>query len=51
LELAEDGALTRSPTVSTFFISTKTTANPSDIEHEITVEFKQENTVANDLVL
>lgn len=29
----------------------KTTANPSDPEHEITVDSKQENTVANDLVL
>jgi hypothetical protein len=29
----------------------KTTANPSDIEHEITVDFKQENTVANDLIV
>jgi hypothetical protein len=29
----------------------KTTANPSDLEHEITVDYKQENTVANDLVM
>ena len=33
------------------FHTHKPTPNPSDIEHEITVNYKQENTVVKNLVL